>query len=154
MTQDEIDALVAAYHEAGHAIATLYSDHFELKDPAITVTDVGTDLARTHFKPKVVGNWDVLRAREFAIIGFGGYVAQTLFDTAYQCDTVKDGCDQDFEKIGEVLAQVGLQAEYHALAAECGQILHTHRTNLEALAQLIFKTNENISKATVEVFKR
>jgi hypothetical protein len=150
MTQDEIDKWVAAYHEAGHAVATFHSRHFVLKDPAILLTNIGTNLAMTAISGPSRAQWGVEHAREFAIIGVGGYSGQIFLEALRPgWTTKKDGCDQDMKNVGVALSQFNIQDQLTPLLSECRSILINNPKAVQKLAELIFSATADIPKADV-----
>jgi hypothetical protein len=146
---EDANEWLTAFHEAGHVLTAYYSTYFELKDEAVRLASPGPGaLADIGIIGPSRDFWTADHARDFAVIGFGGYVAEMLLCGPGGMKpnwTVKfNGSQQDQQMIEQELVRFGIADEGELLAGKSLRLIHPNVDKLKELAEVIF----NAMKAT------
>lgn len=150
MNQQEMDKWTTAYHEAGHAIVIHQSLFFDLKDPAILLTGAAQgNLAQAAISGPARSSWTADVARDFSVISFGGYVAQSMLESLRGWKCPQEGCHEDYRMMTEALNQFGIYGEHPAHLNKCIEIIYPQIDKLKELAEVIFKSDVDVPKADV-----
>lgn len=144
LKDEDANEWLTAFHEAGHLLAAYHSANFVIKDEAVRLGTAGPGaLADVGITGPANYLWNADIARDFAVIGFGGYIAEMILTDPEgglkRNWIVKyDGTVQDQKMIATELAVNGISGEYQELAARCLKVIHVNQDKLMDLAQVIF----------------
>jgi hypothetical protein len=143
LKDEDANEWLTAFHEAGHVVAAHNSAYFQLKDEAVRLASSGPGaLADIGITGPARDIWTADHARDFAVIGFGGYVAEMLLCGPGSMKpnwTVKyNGSEQDQQMIEQELVRFGIVDEYPLLASKSLSLIHPNMDKLKELARVIF----------------
>lgn len=151
MKYEEFKRWSTAYHEAGHLIATHYSKHFSLKDPAVRLRNVRDgNLAEATVRGIRQDMWELKHVRECSVISFGGYVGERILEDLYPGRFVHpESCDGDASIRQFHLQRFHITHEESAHLKKCNRLIDDHKEEHKRVAELIYRSDDDIPLAAV-----
>lgn len=151
-TEQQLCRYITALHEAAHAFVVHKSEHWTIKDPAVTFHAPSSGhVARAHFGPKVMQpNMTKEYAREYIKIGYAGLAGQNLIGENTLVTALGSrvaGCDDDLSMIEEQAKAAGIEDELDSLMDESFGLVQGNAKTIHALADAIYSATSDVSQA-------
>lgn len=146
--------LVTAFHEAGHVTATIFSEYFELKDPAVRKNPEDKFKAITEFKKireTSVEPHATASVREFVLNAFAGKAAEELLSKLSESSGQKiypdpNGVSHDIALIYNTLNSQGMREEENELWLKSRNLIFNNHEIVKEVAVIIMSSgNSDIS---------
>lgn len=152
------DRLIMSFHEAGHLAATIISEYFGLRDPAVEINLhgefralAGAKKLRDTREPRAA----LESTREFVRIALAGKAAEDLLSQAHTTSGQRiipgqGGAAHDVEQARATLAAQDMEDEMPALSEETRKLIREQWEMVTEIADVIFRaTTSAVSKEQI-----